>query len=256
MLSYAATERAADIQEISRDTGIPMGKSSGKTPAILDYCCGMGLIAVRLAQPPLKAPSLTALGRVVFLEDRFLRTPLTQWLAHFHLCRPDGGAEGWFLTFAQGRKVLGESFDVQQLQEFLSDASGGRHRKSLVGPVIRTYLDPAAFGEIRLFSEVAPSCVRRHSAPVVKEFSRGYAAWLVSLLESSFPDQREVTTRDLEERTYWPDITGWSSNQCEGVLALLQDLGAIDVNRQLRPWVITRLVPSAELWPQIYADLV
>ena len=118
MLSFAAAEKDGTVQEISAQTAIPMGKSSGKTPAILDYCCGMGLLTMPLKAGAAKSPRLTPFGRVVLLEDKFLKQPLTQWLAHLHLCRPDAGALAWFLTFVKARKSLGDSFTPEQLESF------------------------------------------------------------------------------------------------------------------------------------------
>lgn len=256
MLKFAAAGQDAAIQEISAKTGIPMGKSSGKTPAILDYCCGMGLITLSAKRGAVKSPRLTNLGRVVFLEDKFLKLALTQWLAHLHLCRPDAGAEAWFLTFVKGRSILGDSFEAGQADRFLQDDSGGQLQTNLVGPLFRTYSDPAAFLDARVLSAVDHGFFQRNPAPISQEFVRGYAAWLLSLLETHFPDQREVAANDLQSVTRWDDVAGWSSGQCDHLLSLIQEHGFIDVNRQLRPWVITRLCPSAQVWPTIYQDLV
>ena len=256
MLKFAAAGQDAAIQEISAKTGIPMGKSSGKTPAILDYCCGMGLITLSAKRGAVKSPRLTNFGRVVFLEDKFLKLALTQWLAHLHLCRPDAGAEAWFLTFVKGRSILGDSFEAGQADRFLQDDSGGQLQTNLVGPLFRTYSDPAAFLDARVLSAVDHGFFQRNPAPISQEFVRGYAAWLLSLLETHFPDQREVAANDLQSVTRWDDVAGWSSGQCDHLLSLIQEHGFIDVNRQLRPWVITRLCPSAQVWPTIYQDLV
>jgi len=43
-ISSAAGENEGTDQEISAETGIPTGQSSGKASAMLDYCRGMGLI--------------------------------------------------------------------------------------------------------------------------------------------------------------------------------------------------------------------
>lgn len=256
MLKYAAAEKDATIQDISAQTGIPMGKSSGKAPAILDYCCGMGLVALPPRRVAVKSPRLTSFGRVVFLEDKFLKLPLTQWLAHLHLCRPDAGAEAWFLTFVKGRPILGDSFDTAQVERFLQDESGGRLQSNLVGPLFRTYSDPAAFLDTHFLTVTDSERYRRYPAPLSPEYIRGYAAWLLALLEIHFPDQREIAANDLQSVAKWDDIAGWSSGQCDHLLALIQERGFIDVNRQLRPWVITRLCPSAQVWPTIYQDLV
>lgn len=256
MLKFAAAGKDATLQDISAQTGIPMGKSSGKAPAILDYCCGMGLVALPPRRVAVKSPRLTSFGRVVFLEDKFLKLPLTQWLAHLHLCRPDAGAEAWFLTFVKGRPILGDSFDTAQVERFLQDESGGRLQSNLVGPLFRTYSDPAAFLDTHFLTATDAERYRRYPAPISPEYVRGYAAWLLALLEIHFPDQREVAANDLQSVAKWDDIAGWSSGQCDHLLALIQERGFIDVNRQLRPWVITRLCPSAQVWPTIYQDLV
>jgi len=256
MLSFAAAEKDGSVQEISAQTGIPMGKSSGKTPAVLDYCCGMGLLTIPPKTGAVKSPRLTPFGRVVLLEDKFLKQPLTQWLAHLQLCRPDAGAEAWFLTFVKARKILGDAFKQEQLESFLRDESGGKFSTSLVGPLIRTYTDPAGLLDIRLLDVSGSGEVSRRPAPISKDFVRGYAAWLITLLEIHFPDQREVAASDLQRLTCWDDIGGWSSAQSDQLLTLIQERHLIDINRHLRPWVITRLCPSAEVWPTIYQDLV
>ncbi len=75
MLRFAASGSAGTFQEIGKATGIPMGASSGKVPAILDYCRGMGLVRLSedAARSSTKAPMLTPFGRVVMQEDPFLK---------------------------------------------------------------------------------------------------------------------------------------------------------------------------------------
>lgn len=46
LLKYAARAKEGTDQEISAETGIPTGQSSGKVPAMIDYARGMGLIHV------------------------------------------------------------------------------------------------------------------------------------------------------------------------------------------------------------------
>lgn len=52
-----STPLSVTDQEISVETGIPTGQSSGKVPAMLDYCRGMGLIQLeRGTYPEQKRP--------------------------------------------------------------------------------------------------------------------------------------------------------------------------------------------------------
>jgi hypothetical protein len=111
LLEYAALNKQGDYQNISKETGIPMGKSSGKVPAILDYARGMGLLILENEQAgSIKKPVLTSFGKVVYLEDKFLGEKMLQWLVHMNLCRNDIGAKTWHEVFAKGRSILGTAF--------------------------------------------------------------------------------------------------------------------------------------------------
>ena len=73
MLQFAAAGRSGDYQGIAAATGIPMGTSTGKVPAILDYCRGMWLLELKGAdRSAVKHPELTPFGRAVLFEDHRL----------------------------------------------------------------------------------------------------------------------------------------------------------------------------------------
>ena len=50
LLRFSASGQDGDFQEIARATGIPMGTSSGKVPAIIEYSKGMGLVKAQFYQ--------------------------------------------------------------------------------------------------------------------------------------------------------------------------------------------------------------
>ena len=96
MLKYAASGQEGDYPAIGSATGIPTGSSSGKVPAILDYCRGMGLVRlVGQERSAVKKPELTSFGRVVLLEDPYLKAAVSQWIAHMNLCSPITGGDVW-----------------------------------------------------------------------------------------------------------------------------------------------------------------
>ncbi|MDM8516383.1 hypothetical protein QUF76_09305 [Desulfobacterales bacterium HSG16] len=97
-----------------------------------------------------KRPVLTDFGRAVLLEDNSLTEPLTQWIAHLHLCRSDGGAEIWHNTFGSGRNILGSEFSEEELNEFLNGIFG-KKKKSHIGPMLRTYEEQAGLKNARVF---------------------------------------------------------------------------------------------------------
>ena len=79
MLRYAALGQKGEYQAIAVATGIPTGSSTGKAPAVLDYCRGMGLVTLAKTSPSsVKKPELTPFGRILPLEDPYLKTNVSQ----------------------------------------------------------------------------------------------------------------------------------------------------------------------------------
>ncbi len=254
LLQYAASGKQGTDQEISRVTGIPTGKSSGKVPAIINYSLGMGLISVEKgASSKQRRPVLTDFGRIVLLEDNSLSEPLTQWLAHLHLCRRCGGAEIWHKTYGVGRDILGNEFSESELNDFLNGIFG-KKKKSHIGPMLRTYEEQAGLKSANVF-ERKNSLIIRSPAPLLSGFVPGYSAFLLCLWDIHFPEDRQVTLADFEKETFWKRISGWSDRQMEIALEMLQHEGAIDVDRQMRPWILTRKADSKRYWRKLYDKL-
>ncbi len=253
LLQYIVSNGQGSDQEISDKTGIPTGKSSGKVPAVIKYCQGMYLIFIGKDKGK-RLLKLTDLGQCVLKNDPYLSKALTQWIIHLHLCRRQGGAEIWHLCFGPGYEILGSEFTRDQLEDFLAGFHG-RAKRSLIGPMMRTYEDAAALKTAGTLVTEKLS-VRRISAPVLPEFGYGYAAFLLSLWENLFPNDQQITVTDLEAETFWGRIHGWNDSQREQALDLIREKGAIDLDKQMRPWVLTRVADSASLWPFLYKDSV
>ncbi len=248
ILDYAAAGKAAgSMKEMSEETGIPMGESSGKQPAILRYAQAMGL--VELGDSTVIRPVLTDFGRAVYEEDRFLGEELTQWLVHFNLCRGDIGAETWHYVFAKA--MLGATFNKMQLEEYLVGIFGGKNR---VGPMLVTYSDDAALARAGVLSVEGASIVRS-KAPLVKSFAYAYSAYLLSLMEAFFSRETQVTVTDFSHKTEWFNVCFWAEHEIETALTMMADTGSISVDRQMRPWIIERRGTSYELWSQVWDDL-
>jgi hypothetical protein len=173
MMRYAASGQSGDEIQISDATGIPTGKSSGKVLPILDYCRAMGLIRLTgKGNATNKHPELTHFGRVVFLEDPYLKESVTQWIAHLNMCSPLTGAEIWFQVFCNGIIHLGTSFTRQKLEDYIklvlekqtkkpnallnrcdSPPNSKKKKTNLIGPLIRMYTDEAGFRNCGVLEE-------------------------------------------------------------------------------------------------------
>lgn len=255
MLRFAAAGKSGDYQEICAQTGIPTGTSSGKVPAILDYCRGMGL--VQLAgenRSAIKRPRLTPFGRIILLEDPHLKECVTQWIAHLNMASPVSGADVWYHTFFPGTQSLGMRFPRAKLEQHLSliyrTQKGG-----LIGPLVRMYEDDASFRACGVLME-KDRLIERVTAPLTDEFGRAYGAWMLQLLETHFPDRHQVTVTDLDAVAGWRTAPGWNIAALQRALQLVERKGLISVDRHMDPWILRPVSRAADSWAQIYDDLI
>jgi hypothetical protein len=255
MLRYAASGQEGDCQTIAASTGIPTGTSSGKVPAVLDYCRGMGLI--RLAgteRSSVKKPELTPFGRIVLLEDPYLKTHVSQWIAHLNLCAPFTGADVWYYTFFASTQGLGMKFPRAELEEHLS-VIYGVEKGGLIGPLVGTYEDEAAFKVCGVLTETDGTIVRK-PAPITDELGLAYGAWMIQLIADYFPKQRQVSITELDSAAGWRTIPGWDVTSLQCALALVERKGLIEVDRHMEPWLLRPKAVQNETWKRIYNDML
>ncbi|WP_066633164.1 DUF4007 family protein [Desulfolucanica intricata] len=253
LLDYAALGKQGNYQEISAATGIPMGKSSGKVPAILDYAEGMGLIEVASEKDShAKRPVLTPMGKTIYTEDKFLGEKMVQWLAHMNLCRSDIGAMAWQAVFAKGRKILGASFTKRQLEDYLISIFGAGNERT--GPMVVTYVEDAALARAGVMTVTGDNIVR-NKAPVLDAYGIPYSAYILQLMEIFSPGQVQVTISDFNKKTLWFDICLWNQADIERVLAIVEMKGFISIDRQMQPWIIEKKQMAEEVWPHIFDEM-
>ncbi len=249
ILEYAARGKDGNYQQIADETGIPMGKSTGKVPAILDYARGMGLVQLETENTAIKEPRLTPFGVAVYKHDKYLGDDIIQWLVHMNLCRGDIGAKVWHEVFAKGRSVIGSSFSTEQLENYLCGLFGmGRNR---TGPLVSAYLQDAALQRAGVLT-VNNKIVIRHKAPIAESFALAYSAHILALLEAYFTDEGQITFTQFNDVTKWFDICLWSDSDLELVFSFIEQIGYISVDRQMRPWLIEPMAKSTEIWHLIW----
>lgn len=255
LLRYAASGKSGNYQEIASDTGIPMGVSSGKVPAIIDYCRGMGLIQLHgPSRTSIKKPDLTPFGRIVLLEDPYLKLNITQWVAHLNLCSPLFGAEVWYQTFFSGKQALGMTFERSQLETYINCAL--RIDKSgIIGPLVGTYEDDAAFRTCGALSE-KKGIITRKAAPVSDEFGFGYGAWILQLVNDHFPKVGQISVVELDVVAGWRTIPGWDIDDLQRVLQLIERKGVFTVDRHMEPWLLHPRINLEAAWKLIFSDLI
>lgn len=252
LLEYAANGKEGKFQDISAETGIPMGSSSGKVPAILDYASAMNLITQEKKSGGIRKPILTPFGRVVLLEDNYLSEEVTQWIAHMNLCRSDIGARAWHEVFAKGRNILGTRYTKAQLEDYLVGILGAG--KNRTGPMLIMYADNAAFeraGVLNLDREL----VIRKKAPIIDAYALPYSAHILLLMEKFFPGENQITVTEFNHKTFWFDVGLWNHTDIEHVLSVVERKGYVSIDRQMQPWIIEKMADSNDIWLMLYKDL-
>ncbi len=254
LLKFAALGKQGSLSEIAEQTSIPMGESSGKTPAILDYARGMGLVEVT-PKSSIKKPVLTPLGEIVYAEDKFLGEKVTQWLVHMNLCCSRVGAKAWHEVFAKGRITLGTRFTEAQLEDYLIKLFGPVKKRTRTGPLVLTYFEDEALARSSVLAKEGEFLVRT-KAPLLDVYAIPYSAYILFLLEEFFPGQNQVTLTDFNNETSWFDICLWSQFDVEYILSVIERKGFISVDRQMKPWIIEKKADARDVWPLIYSEFV
>ncbi|MFP4310011.1 MAG: hypothetical protein ACLFQQ_22595 [Desulfococcaceae bacterium] len=252
LLRFAAAGGTGSNIEISEKTGIPTGKSSGKVPAILQYAQGMNLVFAE-GKLPGRRIRPTPWGEAVLAHDPALGHAFTQWMAHLHLCRRQGGAEIWFRTFGPGSDALGKEFQRETLDRYLTGLFGPAKR-SLIGPMKGTYQESAALQKAGALAADGETFLRV-PAPLEPAFAHGYAAFLLSLWDRHFPEDRQATLSDFEEETFWGRIHGWDEGQRKQALGMMAEKGALLIDKQMEPWVLTRQASAADFHSLLYSEI-
>jgi len=254
LLRFAAGRGTGTIQDIANATGIPTGVSSGKVAPTIDYCRAMGLLTLPEVRSAIKKPELTAFGRVVLLEDPYLKTEITQWLAHLNLCGEENGAEVWYQTFWNGAARLGPVFERDSLENWLASVCNTRPG-GLIGPLISMYQEDASFAICGALTENGKQVTRRQMA-IRSEFAWGYSAWLLSAMERIVPQGEQVTIPQIEKACGWRILTDWTSADSERALSLIERKGAISIDRHMQPWILRAKEPATEAWRFLFSDMI
>lgn len=248
ILEFANEGRRGDVQEIASATGIPMGKSSGKLLPIMSYAVGMGLINVQNAASGEKNLSLTPFGELIYHVDKYLGEEKFQVLAHMNLCRGDIGAAAWHQVFGVGRNILGSSFDREELEKYLVNNFGqGRNR---IGPLVSTYNDDNSLKRSNMLT-IKDKVISRQKAPISEKYALLYSSYILTLFESFFENDNQVTLTDFNEKTHMFDICLWNDVDIEKVLQYVEEKGHVLVDRHMRPWILEKASTADRVWAQI-----
>jgi len=238
------------VKEISSNTGIPQGESSGKVEPHINYAAYMGLIDFKKNDGKIYL-NRTELGQMVSLEDPGLQEKLSLLLCHGMILRKENGADVWYSCFKeifhQYNGEINRDIIIKELCQRYDDKVNAKN----FAPFATSYEEMFYSLEILKVSSESIKCV-----PMVydKEFIYLYAYILVSYWDELFPNQAEISSIEFEQLAFGKCFC-WNSKTEYEVLEKLSDKGLIRMNRQLMPYTILKLAEKKELLDKLYSEL-
>lgn len=265
LLAFVIENSSATKEEISEQTGIPTGKSSGKVEPMIHYAVGMGLITAAKHNKTWKLTT-TAVGKLVFNEDAFLSEQQTLWLLHFLLCRnngmseaPEGIATAWFELFASEQLKLRESFTLADYQTVLVKKVGDMgYVKGLAALVIRSYFTDNCWALAGTMEQKTSD--KNHyqflKAPLDREMLPVYAVYLYLLWDDFFSNEQQLSLDEFGDKTCFFKVANWKEADINIWLNYLSDHGMVEVDRYTGVPMLLRLQNTEQVISSLYSELI
>ena len=249
LLILAKERKELTKEEISLETGIPQGKSSGKVLPHLEYAKFMNLIDFNLNKKKY-CLKLTELGEIIYEEDLLLSEYLTTLLLHCMMIRPKIGADLWNFCFMKYPIKYGFNSKLNYLEKEINDYF---HVKVNLGPLSCSY--DTFFAELNILK-----INRKEDLFIVNnigydnqlEYLYGYV--LYELWDIMYPNQDEITVGEFDKLKI-SNCFGWTSSQQYETIERLSEKKLVRLNKQLMPYTILRITNKQAILNKLFADL-
>ena len=248
-----------DVQEISKITGIPTGKSSGKVVPTICYLEYMGMITETLINKKYNF-LYTALGKTVMAEDPGLMEPLTLLLMNCMLLRKYEGAELWHYIICDIFPKYHGEISKLNLEKELSL----HFQKNVnLAPFNGTY--SSLFAQLN-FLNICSNNYVLVSHIFNEEYIYLYAYVLYEYWDewvNSFSPEEHNNLKISRVEITAPQINkvgfrlsfAWNEQEEYHALEAMHDKGIISLNRQMVPFSIRRIYSKEQLIDLLYSEL-
>lgn len=250
VLEFATGKGFNSLKEISAQTGIPTGASSGKVEPHILYAYYMGLIEYEKKNGEYKL-SRTSLGEVVYTEDPGLQEQLTILLCHCMMLREENGAILWSTVFKKIFPIYRSGIKKDMLLKELVILFANKVSSKNIAPFFGSYA--SYFDGLGLLKE-NEDIISINTMPFNKEYIYLYALVLYSYWEDKYDNQDEITSSQLYKLKFG-NVFGWDNQLEYEALEQMADKEIIRMNRQLMPYTILKLSDKDKLIVRLYSEL-
>ena len=250
ILELAKELYSGNKEEISKITGIPTGKTSGKVIPHIRYAKYFGLIDY-VKEKTNFSLSLTPLGKIVFEEDKYLFEKNIKLMCHYNIADKTDGAPIWVflyhaLPFRFDEEISFEMVDKRKEDFFgRSDVKLDVVRKAYSDEFMRCTSLMTFDKGLVFVSQIAES-----------QYNAVYAYLLLNTWEKYLPKEKEITVNKLIEDLAWGKRLGFQDDEMMLVLDELADEGYISLNKQLYPCTVIKMEESENLLNDLYRNLL
>lgn len=249
LLSVADQGAAFTKEEISQQTGIPTGKSSGKVMPYINYAVYMGLLDDRVEDNK-HTLATTPLGHELRMQDPGLHENASLLVCHLRMTSQATGASLWAYIFKSIFPRYPDGITEALLKDELQKAAkpGVEVNK---GPFISSYT--GMFAPLRLLD----TSRGRYSASVGNydhESLYAYAYGLLYEWENLLPSRKEITADELLDLKMATTF-GLNRDVFSELLQRFADAGIIKFNRQLVPFTVIQNRRAEDVIPLLFSLL-
>lgn len=249
IVRLAANNFIGDKDEISEETGIPTGDSSGKVVPHIKYAKFMGLIESDKVNNGKYNLQLTSLGRVIYSEDKYFMDRISKYLVNYFLCDKEEGAPHWSFLFNNFNYILGSEYALSTIEE----QARAYFEKNVEMTVVKSmYVKDYGFDDLKIITESLNKNLIFERCPIQQDSYYMYGYTLLYSWEKYFKDKVEISIDEIIEDLKWSNKFGFDYNTTLEVFDELESLGIIKMNKQLSPITVIKTLQADEIMFKIY----
>lgn len=245
ILELAKENYIGSKEEISVETGIPTGKTSGKVVPHILYTQYMGLTTHTLSKSKYTL-ELTELGKTVLENDKYLFEDITRLICHYNMCDEEVGAYLWSFIYSGLPLMLDENMSEESMKKKYNDFF---MVKTDLGALRKSYSDDGFFALLDLldFSEG----IHINSSYYKDERLYVYTYALFRSWDRRFPKAQEITADQIIAMK-WNKRFGFDEDEMLFALEQIEGKQLIRLNKQLVPYTVIRNADTVNVLSHLY----
>ena len=249
IVRLAANNFIGSKEEISEETGIPTGDSSGKVVPHIKYAKYMGLIESDEADNGKYKLQLTPLGRIIYLEDKYFMDRISKYLVNYFLCDKEEGAPHWSFLFNNFNYMLDSEYELSTIEEQVR----AYFEKNVKMTVLKSmYTGDYGFDDLKIITQSHSKNLILKRCQIQQDCYYMYGYTLLYSWEKYFKDKLEISIDTIIEELRWSNKFGFDYNTTLEVFDELESLGIIKMNKQLSPITVIKTSQAEEIMFKIY----